>query len=200
MVFWVFALVVAIGDAHAFGRRRAVPPPSLDLSIDQVQMAGSGCAQGSGVAQISQDRSSIRMSSPLSVAVESTRRLDRKACAAVITISKIPTGKRLVVSEVRLEGAQDLGAGAVGRVSHETFFAGESNPILEQELGSMEQESVSEILLTQTDAAATACGVSSALLRTNTALLLRNTSEARASHAELGVVELRLRLEDCAQE
>lgn len=194
------AMISVVNDAEAFGRRRPIPTPPLDVSIDQIQMSGTGCADNSGIAEVSEDRTTIRMSSPLAAAVDSSRRLDRKACAAVITISKIPAGKRLVVSEVKLEGAQDLGAGAVGKLSHETFLVGEVNPALELELGSMEQDTVDAISLAQIEATATACGTESALLRTNTSLLLRNAAQARDSHVALGLVQLKLRLEDCSAE
>ena len=194
------AMMSLVNDAEAFGRRRPIPNPPLDVSIDQIQMSGTGCADNSGISEVSEDRTTIRMSSPLAAAVDASRRLDRKACSAVITVSKIPAGKRLVVSEVKLEGAQDLGAGAVGKLSHETFLVGEVNPVLEQELGSMEQDIVDAIALTQADATATACGTESVLLRTNTSLMLRNAAQARASQVTLGLVQLKLRLEDCSAE
>ncbi len=194
------AMLGVANDAAAFGRVRPIPNPPLDVSIDQIQMAGTGCADNSGIAEVSEDRTTIRMSSPLAAAVDASRKLDRKSCNAVITLSKIPAGKRLVVSEVKLEGAQDLGAGAVGKLTHETFLVGEVNPALEQELGSMEQDTVDVIALAQADAVATACGTESVLLRTNTSLMLRNAAQARASQVSLGLVQLKLRLEDCSAE
>ncbi len=196
----VLAVTQFSSEAHAFGRRQPIPDPVLDISIDQIQIAGTGCAEGSATSEVSEDRSLIRLHTPLVAAVDSARKLDRKACTAVISISKIPAGKRLVVSEVLVQGAADLGAGALGKLSHETFLAGQVNPVSEQELGALDQDVVREVILQQADATASECGGSdSVLLRTNTSLMLRNAAQARASSASIGLVQLKLRLEACAQ-
>ncbi|MCM2276942.1 MAG: DUF4360 domain-containing protein [Oligoflexia bacterium] len=178
------------------------PPETAepDFALGEISLAGTGCPDGLGAVEVSRDHRDVRIrfeQMGVEAGGTSGKALDRKNCSATIQVGTVPEGFRVVISEVTLEGAYELQAGATGRVAHETFLAGTEGDKLQQDLGS-EGESAGRIQLQSAATASTGCG-EGGILRTHTSIFVRGdrVQAGVGSNARISELALKLKLVSC---
>jgi hypothetical protein len=127
---WLLAALSAL----ALGLGPASEAAAAGPSIGTLGVGGTGCPAGTVSAALSANGAVLSLKfSRYRAAARGARSFDRKACGISIPFTA-PPGKSVAIVGVQLKGKSSLPSGATGTISAETFFAGDTGPVVTKTL------------------------------------------------------------------
>lgn len=172
------ALVPAMLAILALSLPAAAAPA---LKLGKPDYGGTGCPGGTATVALAPDASSISVRFSqyrVSAGGNTGRAFERKACGLSIPVTA-PPGYSVAVIAVDVQGQTNLPAGANATFRVEEFFAGGQGPVFSREIRGPSNGRFKASTDTQVTTWS-ACGAS-AVMRTNTSLIVRSSGQRAAS-------------------
>jgi len=185
----VMGLVMALSqgqDVHA-QNSGGIRPLVGAIRIGKLGYAGSGCPQGSIVAEYSSEQRRIVLRfEEFFAQAGGIKRIDRKNCALAMPVS-VPEGYSVRTLAYSLKGFAYLEDQATARIQAENFFAGDEGTILRKTLNSS-NDGEFNLRIPRSSGEWSECG-EDVTLRTNLSVLVTNSSDE--SSALVAINEMR---------